>query len=166
MQRTYFRNRKPKANTGEKKPKRKLEDMDFWDLVKILDVEFSYNLRAGKAARQGHPWITCYTCGKRDLWNSGKMHCGHFIGREYFGTRWDARNTRVQCVTCNSFHEGEKAKYAERLEQEGVDLKSLRLLAEIHGRVHPPKESLLAWIKEYRAYNKHLAREIKGMEGS
>ena len=162
MQRSYFRNRKPKTKASEPSKRRKLDEMDFWSLVKILDAEFIFNLRAGKAARQGHPFVKCYTCGAQDHWKN--MDCGHYVGREYFGVRWDARNTRIQCTKCNCFAEGEKAKYRINLEQEGVNVNSVTDLADFYGKTHPPIESLMGWIKEYREENAVIRNKIKGME--
>jgi hypothetical protein len=35
-----------------------------------------------------------------------EAQCGHFIGRSHMPTRWDERNARPQCSTCNQFLHG------------------------------------------------------------
>jgi len=54
-------------------------------------------------------WGKCITCGK--LASYAKMDCGHYLGRQYFATRWDPMNCAAQCRTCNRFNEGLKAKF-------------------------------------------------------
>ena len=143
-------------------PKRKLEDMDFWSLIHILDAEYSFNLRAGTAAAQGHPFVKCYTCGKQDHWKD--TDCGHYEQREMMGTRYDVRNTRIQCHTCNRMNEGRKAVFGDRLRNDGIDVDSVRTLAAMWGKTRPPLETLIEQIKSYRAENKRIRERIKGME--
>lgn len=159
------RSPKKAKEPGEKPAKRrKLEEMDFSDLVKVLDAEHSYHVRAGLALKQGHPWIKCYTCGKIDHWK--RMDCGHWISRRKYGVRWDFRNTRPQCTTCNSYNEGEKDRFQAHLERDGVNVKAVRDLADMWGEAHPPKEMLLKWIKEYRVESARIRKEIAGMADS
>lgn len=149
---------KPKT----KKPRRKVDEMGYWDLVKKLDKEFSDYVRMGTAVKQGYPILTCYTCGARHHWKD--MDNGHFIGREYTGTRWHLSNTRPQCKKCNRFAEGEKSRFALHLIEDGIDIQALQDIANIHGKSHMPTEWLLAEIKEYRRMNKQIAEAMKGME--
>jgi len=153
----------PKKKKASKDGKRRtLEEMTPSELVEILDTEFSFNLRAGQAAKQGHPYIVCYTCGKGDLWNSSKMHCGHFIGRKFYGTRWSRDNTRIQCWNCNCNNEGNKPVYALRLLAEGVDLEVLQNKADFQGQKKYPNDEMIRWIKEYRAENAKIRKAILG----
>ena len=69
---------------------------------------------------------TCYTCGKMNLEGSNR-HTGHFIPSSVCGAylRYDLRNLRPQCYTCNIHHGGNGAIYyknmVEREGQEYVD---------------------------------------------
>jgi hypothetical protein len=150
---------KPKAKSG----RRTIEDMGYWDLVKILDDEFSFYVRAGTAVKQGHPGLSCYTCGNCYHWRD--MDNGHFIGREYTGTRWHMSNTKPQCQSCNRFREGEKSRFALHLSEDGIDLRALQDIADLNGKSHPPVEWLREQIAEYRRVNKGIMRAIKELEG-
>ena len=46
----------------------------------------------------------CISCGKIIL--AKYNHCGHFINRRHLSTRFDEQNCNLQCVSCNSFDEG------------------------------------------------------------
>lgn len=75
---------------------------------KKLDRVFSKWVRYTNANRQG--LVQCVTC--RKLGDPKNFHAGHFIDRTYKCTRWDERNVHPQCVSCNTFHEGQKDEYA------------------------------------------------------
>ena len=69
--------------------------------------------------------VVCYTCGKPMKWKDA--HAGHFLhGRLDF----DSRNVHPQCPKCNTFLHGNLGVYAEKLIEEGIDLKQLRRDAE------------------------------------
>ena len=63
--------------------------------------------------RKTHP-KRCYTCGKTDV----TLQCGHFIPRQYLGTRWSEDNCRPQCVGCNLFGNGQLLDFEENLKRE------------------------------------------------
>ena len=58
----------------------------------------------------------CYTCGHRDSWK--KMHCGHFVPRQYLAVRYDEMNNNAQCPACNLYYNGQPSAYAKRLEED------------------------------------------------
>ncbi|HQV53960.1 MAG TPA: recombination protein NinG [Chitinophagaceae bacterium] len=62
--------------------------------------------------------VSCYTCTNIAHWSMPFMQCGHFIKRGETQLRWDFRNARVQCKTCNENLEGNLKIYAERLNEE------------------------------------------------
>jgi len=163
MIRKAWMQRKPKASKP-KEGRRTLEQMTYWDLIHILDAEYSFNLRAGMAAKLGTPWISCYTCGSIDHWKN--MDCGHYHQRELMGVRFDTRNTRIQCHKCNRFSEGLKATYSTRLLDEiGLEsMVALQQLADYWGKTHHATSNLIAWIKEYRAENARIRKEVRMME--
>lgn len=131
--------------------------MKYRDLVAVLDKEFSTWVRASSAEGA---YARCYTCGKIGHWKT-EMDAGHFIGREYTGTRWNPENVKPQCQSCNRFHEGEKARFALHLIQDGVDVNKLQAIADMWGLHHPTNESMLEQIAKYRKLNKALLDRLK-----
>jgi hypothetical protein len=105
---------KPKKQVSEfyrKFPKIKIKRSV--DLVKKLDIVFSKYKRLSALTSQGY--IRCFTCG--GFFTLRQIDCGHYIGREHMGTRWEERNTAPQCHTCNRFREGQKDIFAQNLQK-------------------------------------------------
>jgi hypothetical protein len=90
----------PKKTT--KTPRRKL--------IQKLDRVFSRWIRLRDSI---DGVCTCCTCGKRG--EIKKFHAGHFMGRQFYPTRWDEQNVHAQCPYCNTFNEGEKYLYSKFL---------------------------------------------------
>ena len=84
-----------------KKPSRKT-------LIKKLDKIFSAYIRQRDADKKGY--CTCCTCGKK--LPITQIHCGHFMSRRHYSTRWDPENCAAQCCGCNTFNQGEQYKFA------------------------------------------------------
>lgn len=84
-----------------KKPSRKT-------LIRKLDKLFSEYIRKRDTDVNGYG--LCCTCAKRIHYKEG--HCGHFMSRRHYATRWDPENVNLQCVSCNSFNSGEQYKFA------------------------------------------------------
>jgi len=84
-----------------KKPSRKT-------LIKKLDKVFSEYIRKRDTDANGYG--LCCTCAKRIHYKEG--HAGHFMSRRHYATRWDEENVALQCVSCNSFNQGEQYKFA------------------------------------------------------
>lgn len=92
---------------------------------KKADKYFSEYIRRSHSTPNG--LAKCVTCGKMDSWRS--LHCGHFMSRRYQSTRYDEKNCAPQCISCNTFNQGEQFRFgqwidktygegtAERLEQ-------------------------------------------------
>jgi hypothetical protein len=97
-------NYRKKSGSPKSRPRRKLADMPFRDLVKVLDREYSLWLRMGAADDQG--MVKCVTCGTRHHWK--EITVGHYVSRARISVRWDIRNTASQCVRCNSYNGGEQ----------------------------------------------------------
>ena len=78
--------------------------------LKKADAQFSIYCRAMWAQEDGG--VRCCTCGAWKRWKmpDGSMHCGHWQLRGYGATRFDFHNVGPQCVVCNRWKEGEKAK--------------------------------------------------------
>lgn len=146
-----------KARSGKR---RKLEDMDFWSLVKILDEEVSYRVRTDAAIAAGRQGIVpCYTCGQ---WNHFKdMDCGHCIGRRYMGTRWKREILRPQCTSCNLHNEGRHAEFRKRLVAEIGEERMAKLeqYAAMYGQAQPDRLLLIDQIQELRKENNRRKKE-------
>jgi hypothetical protein len=77
-------------------------------LVKKLDVVFSQYIRLSNADNNGY--CTCVTCNKTFFWK--EIQAGHFMSRKHYSIRWDERNVKPQCKSCNLFRYGEQYKYS------------------------------------------------------
>ena len=83
-------------------------------LVAKLDKVFSLYVR--QKDKDDNGGVKCYTCDAYKHWKD--MHCGHFISRVYYSTRWEVDNCRVQCPSCNLYHQGQQYIFGKRLESE------------------------------------------------
>jgi len=84
-------------------PKRKKRDP--WKTASNkLDIVFSKFIRQRDAGRP------CISCGK-----FSELQCGHFIKRQYLGTRWREENCAGQCVHCNYALQGNDIEFAKGL---------------------------------------------------
>ncbi len=71
-------------------------------LVKKLDTVFSQYIRLSNADNNGY--CTCVTCNKTFHWKA--IQAGHFMSRKHYSIRWDERNVKPQCVSCNVYRYG------------------------------------------------------------
>lgn len=160
----FKKKRKPAKKIFEngKPRRRKLEEMDFSDLVGILDKEFSFWVRACHANEDGTA-VACYTC--RRYYPINQIDAGHYMSRKYYGTRWDPRNVKPQCQSENRFDDGVKDIFKERLIQEygEQEVEKLRAYALYYGQAHPPREELIEQIKKYRAINAGIRKRMRGL---
>jgi hypothetical protein len=78
------------------------------------DRIFSKFVRLSHSDSEGR--VKCYTCGIAKHWKS--LHAGHYINRRVLATRYDLVNVKPQCTSCNTFNEGDKPRFAIRLEEE------------------------------------------------
>lgn len=108
-----LRNSRLQAKSGLKKgKKRKIATVT--SLKKKLDAIFSKFIRQKYADSNGN--CRCYTCGYTAHWK--KLQNGHMVSRYYLATRYDERNCRPQCYTCNMFRNGMIPDFSKRLEEE------------------------------------------------
>ena len=82
-------------------------------LKKDLDAIFSRYIRLKYSVNE---LCACYTCGYQNHWK--KMQNGHLVSRYYLNTRFDERNCRPQCYTCNMYRNGMIPDFSQRLEKE------------------------------------------------
>lgn len=130
---------KPGARKGKKDPWASTRDK--------LDRVFSKYIRTiGTVNGVGR----CISCGQLKPYE--QLDCGHFIGRQYFGTRWSDVNCQTQCRFCNRFNEGEKDKFAAALiKKYGADvIDRLLVQKKLHAR-KPDIFTMGFMIKEYEA---------------
>ena len=83
-------------------------------LKKELDTIFSRYIRQKYADDNG--MVQCFTCSFREHWK--KLQNGHLVSRYYLATRFDERNCRPQCLTCNVYRNGRTPEFADRLSKE------------------------------------------------
>lgn len=83
-------------------------------LKKELDTIFSRYIRMKYAEKDGT--CKCFTCDYRNHWK--KLQNGHFVSRYYLSTRFDERNCRPQCYTCNMYRNGMTPDFSQNLEKE------------------------------------------------
>jgi len=86
-------------------------------IIKKLDTTFSKYIRLRDCLRttQTPDQGLCITCGK--LVYLKEAHAGHFISRGRMNIRFDETNVHLQCCGCNTYGNGEQAKYLIALEK-------------------------------------------------
>jgi len=87
----------------------KTHNLTYWK--KKADKYFSIYVRRLNADRDG--MLLCCTC--RLIYHWKKVHCGHYIPRNYLSTRFDLKNVDPQCVGCNMFGGGKHDEFALHL---------------------------------------------------
>ena len=130
------------------------------ELIPILDRSFSEYIRLKYS--DGNGYCRCITCRQVHFWNDGYIHNGHYINRDVKVTRFDERNCRPQCLSCNSYHSGKIYLYRQRLlEIYGeAEIEKLELIANLGGGYKA--WDLQQMIIEYRQKVKSLKKE-KGL---
>lgn len=120
MKRTVIKRKTPlKAKTGFKRPatghRKPTKRRKKSDLQK-LKAQLWTLCRERTRAKYGN---TCYTCGKTGLEGSN-WQTGHFVSSSICSTalRYDLRNLRPQCYTCNINKSGNWLAYETRLIKE------------------------------------------------
>ena len=117
-------------------------------LVKKLDAIFSEYIRRKHADKNGI--VKCYTCNKKAYWKGEGMQNGHFISRKSRILRWDERNCRSQCYSCNCHFYGRQYVFALNLNKEyGYNIAE-ELLIESKKIIKQSDQDLLDLIDEYK----------------
>lgn len=94
--------------------KRRKKAKTYAALKRALDKAWSLLVRRGAADDMGGI-ARCCSCGVAATWES--LQCGHFVSRVRLATRWENRNTAVQCARCNIFLRGNPVGFARYLER-------------------------------------------------
>tara|TARA_R100001460_G_scaffold66010_1_gene106391 strand:- start:1769 stop:2176 length:408 start_codon:yes stop_codon:yes gene_type:complete len=85
-------------------------------LKKKLDAIFSKYVRLSNADKKGY--VKCYTCGVKKYWEKDGMQAGHFMSRKHTATRFDERNVKPQCYSCNCHFYGRQFVFGKNLDKE------------------------------------------------
>lgn len=72
---------------------------------------FSEFIRRRDADENGY--CKCFTCGLVRHWR--QLDCGHGIGRQHLGTKYNEKNNHAQCKRCNGFEGGMREVYKENM---------------------------------------------------
>ena len=96
--------KKKKAVVGQEKASMRGASID------TLDRHFSKKIRE-RDCPDGYG--KCITCGRTKPY--AEMDCGHYLGRQYWATRFDPMNAAAQCRFDNRFNEGMKAQFRAAL---------------------------------------------------
>jgi len=151
----YFNQVKNLYSKKKQNKRKTLEMMNIRELIKIFDRVFSEYIRLKYSDDNGY--CQCITCGNTHHWKD--IHNGHYISREVKATRFDERNCRPQCCSCNSFHEGRKYKFRQKIvEIYGIEeIELLEHIADTGGKYDA--WTLQRMIIEYREKVKQLKLE-------
>lgn len=124
-------------------------------LIEDADTIFSRYVRLKYSNERG--LAKCYTCGIEKHWTM--LQNGHFIKRAHLYLRWDERNCRPQCSTCNETKYGEIAVFREKLDKESCGLPEI-LFDEMKLVHKPTREEVRAVISEYTQKVKIMKAKI------
>lgn len=124
---------------GTRKDTHKPEKAAKWGLkapsIAALDREFSLYIRARDSFDRGIVF-RCITC--RVVKPYEQADCGHYLGRQYWATRWNPINCQAQCRSCNRFNEGLKGAFRQQL-LEMYDRSNIDALEAGHKKGHKPR---------------------------
>lgn len=135
----------------EKEVSKVIQEEDLSGLIEDADTIFSQFIRLKYANERG--LVKCYTCPEVKHWTM--MQNGHYISRSHLYLRWDERNCRPQCRTCNESKYGERAKFMDALEKESQGI-SEYLYNDMRIVHKPTREEIRQIISQYTPLVKSL----------
>jgi len=74
---------------------------------------FSLYIRLRDSDEKGYG--KCITCGK--VIHYASADAGHGVGRQHQATKFDEKNSHLQCRRCNYYGAGEQAAYSQEVEK-------------------------------------------------
>jgi hypothetical protein len=83
-----------------------MNDSKLWKI-------FSEYIRLRDSDENGYG--QCFTCSR--VLHYKKGDCGHGIGRQYKGTKYNEKNNHLQCKPCNGFEGGRREIYKEHVDK-------------------------------------------------
>lgn len=127
----------------KKKDNAKKPDEKLWPV-------FSLFIRLRDSNENGY--VKCITCGAWRYFRDGD--CGHGVGRQHMGTKYDETNNHFQCKPCNGPGEGRKDVYKEEVNK--------RYGASHWDMLHIKAKSPCKWGRfEFEMMTLHYMEEIK-----
>lgn len=133
-----------------------VQDESLQNLVDDLDFYFSRYIRMLHADSNGI--ATCFTSGKKMRWQ--ELHCGHFVSRKNFATRWMPQNCRPQTEYENCHLHGNIAVFRKKLDEEKPGISDW-LEEQAREVCKPTRDELKMLIIEYRNKVKVLEAKFK-----
>lgn len=128
-------------------------------LIKKLVIVFSRFIRIRDADRSG--MVRCITCDTLYLWKD--VHAGHFVKSGRRITKFVEENVNGQCVSCNSFNEGEQYKHGKAIDLKFGTGTADRLIKDSVKEKKFKRYELEEMIKNYTEEYKMIAK-VKGIE--
>lgn len=127
--------------------------------VKKLDKEFSKYIRL-RDSEMGYG--RCCTCN--ELKNIKEAHAGHFISRGCMLTRWHESNVHLQCCGCNTYRNGEQAKYLVFLESKyGRETVDELMALERKWKIENKSGLGVVELREMQKHYKEKAKELENL---
>jgi len=99
----------------------------------------------------------CITCGAYRHYTGGD--CGHGIGRQHKGTKYDERNNHFQCKTCNGFNGGMREVYEREVDKRYGPGTWNKLLIQSRQVVKWSQFEVDAMAEHYRKLAEQIKRE-------
>jgi hypothetical protein len=124
-------------------------------LINDLDIVFSQYVRLNAAGTNG--LVSCYTCGTVKGWK--EMQNGHFIPRTNMFLRFDTRNCRPQCETCNCHKHGNIPAFSRNLNEEKIGITEI-LYHEAQTIYRYSRTELKELISDYTKKVKFLKEDL------
>lgn len=122
-----------------------------------LWVWFSRYIRLRDSDENGI--VQCFTCLKKQVWNSGGMQAGHFIVRKHTATKYHEFNCHSQCVECNQYLGGRQYEHGVRIDQVHGEGTALELLALSRSLMKMTDSEIKELTAKYRIKARELAKE-------
>lgn len=125
-------------------------------LEKKLDTIFSIYIRLSNADKFG--FCLCFTCGDRMFWKH--IQCGHWISREIHALRWEVKNSKPQCGTCNGEMRGMFGTFKQKLEQKY----GLETVDMIQRKMNETYKPTIAEMNEMISYFEKEVKKLKSIK--
>jgi hypothetical protein len=125
----------------------------------VLDSWFSKYIRLRDCPDDSMGFCRCITCG--NVYNWKEITNGHYIRRDKKHTRWHENNCHAQCVSCNSYHNGEEVRHREAM----VKMYGDEFVCELEEYSMTPYKKMLhedveALIAKYKTKSKEEAERV------
>lgn len=139
----------------EQEEKEAIADEDLSGLIEDADTLVSKYVRRFYADANGE--VKCFTCPTKKHWT--QMQAGHYVSRKHLYLRWDLRNLKPQCETCNCMKHGNISVFSRRLEDENTGITEI-LLEESRIVYKPSREEVRGVIADFSMKLKLLKQKL------